>query len=442
MNSGTSTNTTTLMSIQSLPNFKENSRASIFSTVVALCLCCLTQPQGGLLFPGRSNWYWRLSPISALLEAAMIFFCLLFRRNTATRPRTRLGETEPILGVTDLAGAPFAAAFKSRDRRIPHHLSRVGVEVITIMRFIGIAGGWRTCAGVLLLLRSRGDPDMKVSADEVRRLLETRSMRRTKIWTAISMLFLVIKLCVVKGAPWFTGLGLCYAVSWVAVEAIVLIVDWQGLEKEDVEWIMKELPNIQTVITSRFWSRLWSTISGPFGAGVIAYFAYSILWKFDDPFQVLVYISNGLILLYALLVFPIFLVACFRKKKVANELASTVTILVIPVILIVAHIFEGSVVDDTIRSLPLLLLSLGYGMVSAVGGVFVGALLILLVVCPVIASRKLADDTSEYNVPGIIRGRALGLANMAIFGAGLTLYMYHYDAKGTVKPDWLEWIGM
>ena len=63
------------------PQLNENSWASVFSTFLALAFCIITQPYGSIIFSRQGGWSWRLSPISALLEALLIFVGLIFCRS-------------------------------------------------------------------------------------------------------------------------------------------------------------------------------------------------------------------------------------------------------------------------------------------------------------------------------------------------------------------------
>jgi hypothetical protein len=69
-------------------------------------------------------------------------------------------------------------------------------------------------------------------------------------------------------------------------------------------------------------------------------------------------------------------------------------------------------------------------------GICIGAVLALQ---PLLLSLSIAADSKYYVRQTKIR---ISMMNVVFFGGALTLYLYYYDSEGTLKPEWLEWIGM
>jgi hypothetical protein len=86
------------------------------------------------------------------------------------------------------------------------------------------SSGWRTTAAALCLLRSgKYNTSQPLDLDEIKRDLEVPHNWRLQLWTTVTVLFLLIKLLVVRGAPLFTVLGLSYTLSWLAVQTLLLL---------------------------------------------------------------------------------------------------------------------------------------------------------------------------------------------------------------------------
>lgn len=105
------------------------SKADAFSTLCALCPCCLSQPHGSLLIPGRGSLVQRLSPLAALVDGLLISYRLVTTPggeppNESGRPDGRHGSKEQPL--------PMLVANASRLSRVLHRCSMIAGALLLI----------------------------------------------------------------------------------------------------------------------------------------------------------------------------------------------------------------------------------------------------------------------------------------------------------------------
>jgi hypothetical protein len=370
-----------------------NTRASIFSTIIALVLCCLTQPAGSLLFPGRSARLWRVSPLSALLEGAMIFWCLI---KLSVRGSWNWSD-------------------------VRHRLS--------------------TTATLLFVLRSRDSPAASSAvdvSDTIRRTLEGQNHRRgIHVWTTVAMLLLVVKLCVVRGAPGFTVFACCYVISWAGVEVVTALAGWEELDDRQIEKLAAKYEGVRKEAEKEFWCGLWELGSGFGGTAMLSYYIYLPVLMYQGRevtyFRVvLLFVPPCCSLIWWVLELnlssqptrPVIAGASIYLILVVlfgtGDLVSTPFSTFQPVE--AGNILKFRIVFDWRRMPPLILAR------------FIGNYLVAFIAFLPVWFMFYLDDSHS---------RAwLGSFNVAIFIGALAIYMYWYIPTGTSKPEWLEWIGM
>ena len=350
----------------------------------------------------------------------MIIWCLVFARSTGVED-----EIERPPGAVDRHGA---ARWKPT-----FWVWRLRAKIEVLSKKMGLYGGWRTCAGALVLLRSYGGQKLPtleegvISLDAVRTLLSSRnSPRRAQIWPTVSMLFLILKLCAVQGAPLFTILGSCYAASWLSVEIIYGLVGSGGLDDEYIEAVVNEIPRIEELVGRRVWFNIWGTLTAGLTFALMCFWLYRIWWL--KPRNIIrIPFSTGWGMLNLqwitwLLKGEEDFRAAFGRLLLINS----------------AGVFYYSTLEDF----------LWIESTSAISGVyaFFGMLMLLGVLGVSLYGAILWGMlvlAPFYVIFYNFRGKwVIAGANFIFFIGVLGIYVVLYDPEGTVKPDWLEWIGM
>jgi hypothetical protein len=89
------------------------------------------------------------------------------------------------------------------------------------------------------------------------------------------VLFLLIKLCAVKGAPLFTFLGLVYVVSWFSVELLLVVLQQKNLTEDQVDAILSLRNTVARFERLKSWgSAFWTFASFCLFLGVFLYGAF------------------------------------------------------------------------------------------------------------------------------------------------------------------------
>ncbi|KAF2202341.1 hypothetical protein GQ43DRAFT_314628 [Delitschia confertaspora ATCC 74209] len=445
MDSNNATNITS--SLES--DLNPNSRASVFSTILALVLCLLTQPKGSLLFPGRSGWFWRLSPISALLEAFIIIFYLLFLRR---RPSNGKDDGAGMVMLSDGKEKEGLERSGSSGRRgIPKALAEAFERIASISERLGLRHGWRQCAAVLLLLRGAHRPHDHLSMDDIRIRLTHNPPRRTHLWTTFSMIFLILKLVSVKGSPWFTAFGIFYVISWLSVEAIVFLVHWRQFSPKELVEIGQEY-STHPLHTTLIWTHTWSLSTGLLSLSTCAIFSYSQI--LSKPQQA-IYLGHFVFLLLSGLDFGRAMQPYWRLTKSNTPtpipqhrkvlIRNTLTFLFVAVLCVLVLIFPpySGLGENTLSQEHSLLHHVFYiflAICSSFMAMFIyciGGILTLLSL-----PLTLQLTVNEKGGHAVEMRGMLSMWNVVIFAVGLGLYLWYYEEDGTGKPRWLEWVGM
>jgi hypothetical protein len=191
----------------------------IFISIQLEATFIVHQPYGSLLVVKRARWYWRLSPISSTFEAFIITSCLIFGWSTDTKEST--------------TGSTWTSLTQS--------------------------GGWRTTSAALLLLRSgKYNSTQAVDVESIKRDLSAEHNWTLQIWAIVTVIFLFLKLCVVRGAPWFTFLGLSYALAWFSVQTLLLMAYRKRFTQSELTEIRFHFEGFSEAASSWSWTSFYA----------------------------------------------------------------------------------------------------------------------------------------------------------------------------------------
>jgi hypothetical protein len=212
----------------STPQKKTLTRANVFPTIIALCFSCLTQLYGSLLDTKDTTWLRRLSPIPPLVEGIIILFCLL---STPPAPLDEPTTGRDAFASQDGADRPTWWASLSR-------------------WWVRLQRWYAATAGALLLI-SPGAPS---SDDLANAQFQGTRMRRILVFTAPSVFQILVETCATSGAPFIVFCTVVYFSTWALVQALLLLVYFDGMKPAQSQAVQKRLPAVVRVVRHVAWS--------------------------------------------------------------------------------------------------------------------------------------------------------------------------------------------
>lgn len=504
-NNGTILNNDTLPTpsnfTTSLPKIAEAdqlSKSSVFSTFLTLILCCLTQPYGSLLFIRRAGWFWRLSPISAIFETVIIAVYLITGRSEAVVLRPE-DDDDDDMGELELQDpedeeeqrVPLRAGPRAiMSRYLPSKLKRrrsLGLRSTmnafgSFRKLLRIRGQksyrWRTTAAALLILRNgKYRKGQRAGSHNVRNDIAVEHNWRLQIFTIVTVLFVLVKLMLVRGAPMFILLCLCYVLAWAAVEVLLLLTYWMEWTEDQIHIITTQYRKFDELSSDAH--VLWLVLWGLVNFGLITAISYWGMFSFESSKEGVswsrLFVGMATIVLLAVSLAVGMLLD--EKEKIRTtigigDIIAVGSILVGSIAFAVGwyeiwkvfsgHPSEENVLYSSVGVLMVVGLLLSCvskpSICKALGGLLLGfyvplilypllwfwswvALVIvvlgLVAVLVGFAFIGLGMELSEFT-----QHLSVNMVNVFVFVLGMTYYMYHYRPENTFRPGGLDWIGM
>ena len=298
-----------------LDDSSQFTRSNVIGTFLTLQLCQLTQPYGSLLFHGVSGFFWRCNPIASLVEAAIIFWHLgaavfgswrtgraailrqlqqtasgilllrgamakddvdglLSKLNTENHP-ARSDERVPPIGSAQLreASASTTAAQPSEADINPQPVSRQPTLEANrpIPRTNTLSAFGRVSEQSHILREAFGS-----------NALAHRELR-IDLFTALTELFVFIKLVAVSGNGWFTAACLFLIAGWGAVQILLVLLHSREMDDLEMAAAVRITSSLHEELKKKswIWTSMFLTLHLPF-FGYPAYLVSFRPWFPDD----------------------------------------------------------------------------------------------------------------------------------------------------------------
>jgi hypothetical protein len=276
-----------------------------------------------------------------------------------------------------------------------------------------------------------------------------------QVLASLAMVFLLIKLCVVTGAPLFTLCGLCFSFAWLAVQALLLLVYWKEWTDVEVDTVIAQYRQLERTFSNWYWMPIWTTLNslllcglacfGFFGGseaskrvfliGRIIVPTATALALLEEITVVLFLVGSYLVL--PVLFLPVLLLSGREKlekkavKYVVYGIASTSFLIALCGILVSPALILWSCWDSYCELWHEINWDLGIVDFITVS------------VCLIIIAKVVYVVGYGFEKPlGLFERCVSSGVNLSVFAIAMAFYLYNYDSRGTYRPSWLDWIGM
>lgn len=300
--------------------------------------------------------------------------------------------------------------------------------------------GWLPSAALLLLFRSGNytadiELERQIIVDELGTYIGKHTKgRRIQYWTTISVFFLLVKLCAIRGAPIFTFIGMIYVISWLSVEVLLISLQHNGLSEGQVEALLESRRAVAKLERLRLWgARIWVFTS----YCTILWMLIFFILKTTTGFNIFVWLSS-----VATAIGPLLAVAgspSVRKEKCNMCFLLCYVILSISSITwwpyyILFAVCEGLKSGDSGQNIwgayslaTLIFWLIRFLTLVCLAGLLFGACII-------------ASSTKQDNLKVSMIWQRIVNALFCLLTIGA--YLLSYTPNGTYKPPFLEIIGM
>jgi len=404
------------------------SKASVFSTILALWICCLTLPYGALLVPGGCSWLLRLSPISAALEGLVVIFCLLLIPLQLPCGPAHDGSameifTNPPQAAGVGAGASYAGEVLPSSTPVTQP-SPPGWDFSHGLR------RYRAVAGALLLFRSRKySTSSDITNEDIESQFASHKIRRMDILATISVSFIFIKMCVISGAPLFVACGFMYICFWVSVQALLCLVHWNGSDSTQLETVRECFRHVSRVDNWDFW-RLLRMIA----VSVFDMFAEEVYLgggeEIPPQFRNATLIAVHMVILALMVIscVPDFFIDPYAPRSLLESLGYAIlAILILVEAFMMIWLPGASALQPT---------------VLCFFGLLVDVLIYLLSFLLKSEAVQSLLKKLYWRKGHLLLSYRFAMYELFVVGCNFWLYFLQYRDEGTTKPEWLEWIGM
>lgn len=366
-------------------------RANVFSTILAVQLCQLTQPSGSLIFPGRAGLFWRSNPIASFVEGCMIIRYIVSAFFPGSPGERLLSRTERVKNV-----------------------------------------------GYVLLLYRRDDLphlDKLWTTESEEKLLECmRSDSGTNRWLIISLITTIpeiatfVKLFGVSGVPFLRATITCMVFAWLCVQLLQLLIPPVHELRDRVPHIQRTADSLCTRLQAE--QRLWKFCLTCLHLPLFGFLGYKATGALSQDLVNVLQWSN-------LFTTPYFLIGLiwFLIRNRYLPMPRTAAYLLAPGLLSYKETNRNTwVIGRAINFLLVFEVTLVIYILSISEASDDGML--QYAVNFVLFRRNLSDPIHPW-----LKRRMPSTANIVVAIGIFTVYVTTYKPEGTVKAGWTEWLG-
>lgn len=399
-------------------------RANVFGVFITIQLCQLTQPYGSLLVRVVNGWFWRISPIASFVEGCIIITHLLLSRDEPLRSRR---------GFRVVAAALLLVRGNREDEVEEHERVDLLPASAPQASDANSAGAEEAGSGQMAS-SSENDPSPPA--------FDGTSMAhkewRISLFTMLSVVFVFIKMCAVRGVPCFTAAMVGLLFGWSTVQSLLLLLNWRDLTHNE-ETHAKELARkLRKSIreTNAAWQVLFVVLHLP----IFGYPAWYLAFQFALP-PALHFANSILSFLYAVFcrlvavasftyILATIFIGCMMLSSCDFERLPLELGLLLGSPIVMWLMFAGLVDSNTSSDLidnPTYQRIFTHPFRNIIRSFFL--LLVFL------------GQVSFFSIWVYKAPHAASAINFFLTTILFVAYLVRYESTGTIKPDWTEWLG-